>query len=287
MNIKFSESERVLKQLFNTADKFTYKGKTYDLQVVGKPTSPAGEPKTDLYVMGLCRSDNSKIEFKITYKQANADFLENKISSDRALQIFGPEWSTIISKSTFSIQNEFASKDLIYPRKLGRIEEGSITLGWKFELVNKPSGKLSGKIPLSQSQIKDIYFGTNLDQNKKDATVNGRVISNSGVANYYLDIDVSQTNSVEEILEDLIYIDDFMESSVYNNQIYFACKALNYRSKKGKWDGDRPLAVYIDWNIVNEELRGEIIYDYPLTKKGNELALKLINLIEFHKITVF
>ena len=58
--------------------------------------------------------------------------------------------------------------------------------------------------------------------------------------------------------------------------IYFACKALNYRAVANKWDGDRPLSVYVDWNIVDGKLTPSIIYSNPLGKKGNEVGDKLL-----------
>lgn len=42
--------------------------------------------------------DNQK-EFKISVKQNNADFLENKISLDRAIEILGSDAQSIIERS--------------------------------------------------------------------------------------------------------------------------------------------------------------------------------------------
>ena len=57
--------------------------------------------------------------------------------------------------------------------------------------------------------------------------------------------------------------------------IYFACKALNYRAEKDKWDGDRPLSVYVDWQVKEGKLSAELKFDRPLTIKGNEVGNKL------------
>lgn len=61
-----------------------------------------------------------------------------------------------------------------------------------------------------------------------------------------------------------------------NVDIYFACKALNYRAVTNKWDGDRPLSVYVDWNIVDGKLTPTIVYSNPLGKRGNEVGDKLL-----------
>lgn len=65
-------------------------------------------------------------------------------------------------------------------------EKGSITLGWKFELLNKSGGDLSGKMLLTDEQVVDVYAGSNLSPDKKNASVCGQIIRDSGVANYIL-----------------------------------------------------------------------------------------------------
>jgi hypothetical protein len=58
---------------------------------------------------------------------------------------------------------------------------------------------------------------------------------------------------------------------------------LNYRSFQGKWDGNRPLAVAINWSVEENKLKSEIIFDRTLLVNGSEivqnlqLALKSIN----------
>ena len=79
-----------------------------------------------------------------------------------------------------------APMQLIYKSAFQRTDAGAITLGWKFELLNVPSGDLSGDMHLSYNQVVDVYAGTNLSADKRDASVNGRPIANSGVANYIL-----------------------------------------------------------------------------------------------------
>ena len=59
-------------------------------------------------------------------------------------------------------------------------------------------------------------------------------------------------------------------------EIYFACKALNYRSFEEKWDGNRPLAVQVDWKEINGKLVPRLIYDKPLLVNGNEIAGRLL-----------
>ena len=98
----------------------------------------------------------------------------------------------------------------IYKEAFKKTEKGAITLGWKFELLNKPAGELSGKMSLTKQQIYDVYAGTNLSEEKR-------------------------------------------------------------------YDGNRPLAVQVDWKIVNEKLTSDIEFEYPLKKNGTEMANRLLN----------
>ena len=66
--------------------------------------------------------------------------------------------------------------------------------------------------------------------------------------------------------------------------IYFACKALNYRTFKGKWDGDRPLSVQVLWNAKENRLVPKLIYDKPLIIKGNEVAGRLLQYMKLLNI---
>ena len=84
----------------------------------------------------------------------NADFIENKMSSERAAQLLGENWADIIERSTTAISERFEERMLIYKNKFKRTEKGSITLGWKFELLNKNNGELSGKMMLTEQQVK-------------------------------------------------------------------------------------------------------------------------------------
>ena len=269
---QFGNSERKVRDLFSVGQVFVYNQQTYKIEEVGKPTCQHGEPKTDVYVKCHCFELNEDAEFKISFKQQNADFLENKMSAERAEQLFGPEWSVIISRALSNIIDRFKAKPLIYKTRFGKTDKGAITLGWKFELLNVESGALSGSMNLSREQLIDVYAGTNLATEKRNAAVNGVEIKDSGIANFILFEDDVQTDlqSTVDCLESIeSYIDD-------NNQIFFACKALNYRTIRKKYDGNRPLAVYIDWSVDRGKLKSILIANNPLQKGGTEIANKLI-----------
>lgn len=48
------------------------------------------------------------------------------------------------------------------------------------------SGQLSERIDLTRQQVIDVYAGTNLSEDKRNAYVNDVIIEDSGVANFIL-----------------------------------------------------------------------------------------------------
>ena len=267
--IDFGTAERRILGLLSVGSVFSFLEDKYTVVVSGKPTCSAGEPKTDIYVKG--RNNNGLcIELKISYKKDNADFLENKTSAFRAEQIFGSQWKDIIMKSTISIKGQFENRAVVFKKRQGKTESGAITLGWKFEIMNKSSGNLSGLIVLSDEQRIDIYSGTSLGDEKRNALVMGNRIENSGIANYMLT--TVMVNSTQDVIDNLVDIENFAKSEP---PLYFACKALNYRTFKEKYDGDRPLAVFVDWSVNNGILTHNLIFDKPLVTRGNEVARNL------------
>lgn len=276
----FSKDEKSIRKLFPIGTIFSYDNIAYEVIEIGKPFSEKGEPKTDIYICAVSKN-YKKREFKISFKKSNADFLENKISAERAQQLFGDNWSEIIKQSIDKLKPSFQSKKLIYKEKEGHTEKGSITLGWKFELVNKISGALSDEILLVEDQVIDVYAGTNLENEKKNAKVNEKMINDSGIANFIL-IGETDFKNAQEVIDKLISVKDYVKQ---HPKVYFACKALNYRTLKNKWDGDRPLAVYVEWGISNKKLSHNLVFDKPLEKKGNEVAKKLKTVLETLNIT--
>lgn len=265
----FGDAERRILSFMSEGTEIDFENKKYIIEISGKPTCHKGEPKTDIYV--LAKSSSDEKEIKISYKKENADFIENKMSAERAEQLFGKNWAKIIEDSTISIMDKFEDRMLIYKNKFKRTEKGAITLGWKFELLNKNSGDLSGKMRLTEEQVIDVYAGSNLAEDKRNAMVNGKVIKDSGVANYIL-MDES-INSAQDIIDKMIPIQDYVK---LHPDIYFACKALNYRTFAKKWDGNRPLSVQVNWSAEGKRLTPELVFDKPLIIKGNEIANRLI-----------
>ncbi|MGN0417415.1 hypothetical protein [Anaerostipes faecalis] len=269
----FGDFERRILGYFERGTEIFYNGRNVQVLEADKPTCSQGEPKTDIYV--LVTDGNEQEEIKISYKKENADFLENKTNAERAEQLFGSNWRGVIERSTTEIRELFEQRVRIYKEAFRRTEKGAITLGWKFELLNKPGGDLSGMIDLDKQQVYDVYAGTNLSNDKKDAMVNGRIIRNSGVADYILISD--SVNSAQDVINQMESIWEYIEKHPY---IYFACKALNYRTYKAKYDGNRPLAVQVAWRVEDGKLCSDIVFDSPLEMNGDEMAKRLITCLK-------
>lgn len=273
----FSKNELQIAKTLCIGTVFNFNEEQLTVQKVAKPQVSSGECKTDIYIEASNGHGVTK-EFKISYKQENAQFIENKMKDSRAESILGPNWRSIIESGTRNLKSKFESRAVII-KKSGR-RNGSITLGWKYELLDVQSGELSSKLKLSKEQIIDIYSGENLPEEKRNAKVDGIEIENSGVANYMLRTD--KLNNPQDIINNLQTIEEYVEM---HPDVYFACKALNYRTFDKKFDGDRPLAVQIDWENENGFLVPRYNYSDPLTRKGKEIAQKLLATLDSLGIT--
>lgn len=270
-----ADTERHIIRLFTEVNQFTYNGINYEILKIGKPRPQKGECKTDVYI--LCRDNfGNNTEFKISIKQSDADFLENKMTYERAVEIFGNEADKILSESILKIKKSFENEPLVNFSKFKRTEPNCIKIGWKFELLNKSGGDKSSELILNDEQKIDVYSGSNLSISKRDCYVKGHVIENSGVANFIIEVD--------NIVDDLnYYINKLEEINAYaiEQKIFFACKALNYRVNADKWDGNRPLSVFCDWSLDNEnKLSAKIIFDKPLQFKGNAIGDNIRELLK-------
>lgn len=278
LSMPFGAAEHRILSYFERGTKFMYRGRQVTVEESGKPSSSSGEPKTDIYVLvdGYGGTD----EIKISYKKINADFLENKIGKDRAVQLFGPAWSDIIRNSTECIENQFLDRYLIYKKRFHGARKGSITLGWRFELLNVKNGDLSDRLDLDLDQVYDVYAGENLSEDKRNAYVNGRRVPGSGVANNLLMID--QVFSAQDIVNNMISIDEYVDS---HPNLFFACKALNYRTFEKKIEGNRPLAVQVDWYVDKGKLTPELDFENPLERKGYEMRDQLLRSLAYLNIS--
>jgi hypothetical protein len=268
-------TERNILELFTNVKQFYFENRNYEILKIGKPRPSKGECKTDIYILAVDTITNDKREIKISIKQSNADFLENKISLNRAKEIFGDNVTEVLMNSIKSVKDSFLEDYLIYFYGHKRTKGKCIKIGWKFELLNKHGGERSGLIQLKEDQKTDVYSGSNLSLEKRDAKVFGEIIQESGVANYILEVS-NYGEDLDYYLNKLIPINEFIK----DQNIYFACKAINYRCEDDKWDGNRPLSVYLNWFIDKGKLKAEFIFDKPLEINANEIGLKIKSILK-------
>ena len=104
----YQEIEELAKQIFKAGEKFSYEDQEYTIEFSGKPRPAKGECKTDLYVLTK-NYNGEKREFKFSIKKDNYQFLENKINSETAEEIFGPDFKKIISEQSTKLTEKFNS----------------------------------------------------------------------------------------------------------------------------------------------------------------------------------
>lgn len=276
---KHGDTERYIIELFEDSKDFFFEGEKLKIVKIGKPRPKKGECKTDVYILALNKDNGEHREIKISIKQNDADFLENKMSFERAVEFFGPRAKEILTESIKTVTDSFLEDFLVYFSKHTRTEEKCIKIGWKFEFINKNGGKRSGKIELDREQKINVYSGSNLNNEKKNSKVKGEEIINSGVANYILEVE-NTTGDLSYYINNILPIEEYAE----NQEIHFACKAINYRAQKNKWDGNRPLSVYIDWRLEEGKIKAEFVMDKPLEMKANVIGLNIQKILKELKI---
>lgn len=285
------KSEKQVTELFQKGSKFIFKGIEYEVVESGKPKCQraskgerGGEPKTDIYVKAISPAKEN-LELKISYKKETADFIENKITAQRAEEILGSNWKEVLKEKVSLIAKQFLEKDIIYMESKGSVSKGSITLGWRFELCDKVQGKISVNMDLNENQKQEVYAGANRLMRYRDAIVNGKVIDNSGVANYILR--KSKVNDIQEAIDNMKSIEEYLQ---IHNDVFMKCAAVNYRTivennrKNIEGNGIRSLLVYIEWFVKEGKLTPKVIFDKPLQYNGKEVSANLLNALNALKI---
>lgn len=277
----YGQTEHDVTNLFPKGKEFFYDDHHYKVIISGKPRPSRGECKTDTYIRAIDENQDIR-EFKISIKQTNAEFLENKMTLERAKEIFGNDAQEIIKNCIASIAQNIKTDYLIHVKSGHHTEAKSIRLGWKFELLRNDGGNRAGNINLTREQKLNVYAGTALSDEKKNCMVDGKKIDGSGIANMFVELEPGE-NDLKTVLDKMIPIEVFIDSN--NSDLCFACKALNYRATPDKWDGDRPLAVYVDWKLEDGTLTSKVVMDKPLEHRGNEIGERVRAILKQLKIS--
>ena len=255
-------AETKIRNMLKKIKTFELNSSEYEIVQLSKPTvsGGGGETKTDIYIRAKNKSNNKEEEIKISYKKPSFSFVENKIKSNRAKAIYGNNWSKIIQEQINEIRDNFLAKPLVYFEKNGRIEKGSITLGWRYEMEHSGSRSLGAKI--KQDIAAQVWENKGAQAQYKDGIVDGKEIPLSGMPNFCLTIDPEDINTPDDIFGNLV---SMRELILTHGDITAAFLAQNYRSHKQKQEGNRRhLGVWIEWKILNGKLACEYVFDKPL-----------------------
>lgn len=279
----YGKLEHKVISLFSPGTKFNWNNEDYIVVFSDKPQAKGGEPKTDVYILASKNTDSEKyIELKISCKLFGTnEFQENKIKADRAKQIWGENWSDILTTAFEEISDKFYNTEVYFPLGSGRTKETQFTNGWKVEIASK-SRELSRPLNLTNQEIRDyIYKGTSLDDSKKNALVDGKIITNSGVAEYMLVTTPESINSTSDVLENIILIDDY---EIVPHYIIFT--ANNFRVLENKSDGNRPLGAQVLWSadLVDNKMTHSIEFSHPLDPNYSGKAISERTMNEINKL---
>jgi hypothetical protein len=238
INSTFVDHEEDIRRLFKLNSSVFFEGSQYYIVDVFKPhTDTGGEPKTDIFVL---ISDNNGLpkQMKITYKKSNSEFLENKASEERASLILGANYKTIISSSAKSLK--------VDKRQFYNYSKNSYVLGYRLDIMSVPA-KGYAPVVLTEQQLKEIYSGSNIEENKRNAIIGNERLANSGIADYILVGD--SFKGAQDVIDNMIHIDKYVKK---NPKVFIAFKAVNYFADADKWDGNRPLALNVKWEKNNK-----------------------------------
>jgi hypothetical protein len=267
----FIQSEDKLREMIDNSQDFEYEGKKYLVSKCCKPMLQGigGEVKTDVFILAECILNKEVKEFKISYKKPNWAFMENKLKKEKAEQIYGPKWSSIIRSQIIEIREKgyFEDAKLFYAfKRKRRIYPGSFTVGWRNEIEKDSSRKLHAIV--KQDILEQVYASKGQHEKYRNAIVDGDVYENSGVPNYYLEIDASAIKSTNDIFNNIISISEAMKS--HSPSASFL--AQNYDPINDKQHGgtNRDLGVYVRWYAEGSMLHHEIVYDRPLEINSND-----------------
>ena len=263
-----SNVREIIDDAKNSHKKFTFENKKYEIIQNHKPSR---ETKTDFYLVASGLDDSKERVFKISYKKLSFSFIENKIKPKRIPYIYGKNWSRILQEQTDSIRDAFNARTLINFKSKKR----PITLGWRFEMeINKQSGnrKLSTIVQLDIAS--QVFWGDNCADEMRDAKVNGKKVSNSGIPDFILIKDDKDIHDIQDVFDDL---QDIREYATNHSKIRASFLAQNYiwESEKNCWttQGEkRNLAVWVNWYVDKKgKLCGVLVFDNPLVESEGVL----------------
>lgn len=266
---QYMQKENSVLGLFKEGEIVEHAGRSYLVKTADKPFAQdnRGEPKTDVYILLEDRMSGEPKEIKISYKSANYQFLENKMSGNRFSSIFTEEEGDEIM--ALLPQNDRVNREFEISTSALLNEDSRLTLGYRLDIM---ASDASGYMPITVSEetMTEILGGAKLEETKRNGIIHGREVENSGVADHILVGD--DFEDANDALSKVVPISEYVKEDS-NRVIALAPKAVNmipHRAKhfggdKAKpWDGNRPLAISLNWTREGDRLVGR-----PNMKKGS------------------
>jgi len=304
--------ERKVRDVINNAKSFKWNGQNYQVIECAKPTADKGEPKTDTYIKAKNVSTKKIIEIKISTKKRDWAAVENKVTAKRARYIYGEKFIEIVAAQNNELKEIFSSLPLIYFQKKRGNERGTITLGWRYEIMyesakDKPDGKRRPPrktgLWIKEEIYPQIYWGKGCAPRHMDAKVNGKIVKNSGIPDWMLIKNKDEIENTDDIFSDLEPIKEFgkkhkeldltylkqnyrtelrKECDCGTNYRWILDKCPNCSSKKRKNKASvaiqgmkRELPVWTKWEVVKGKLRGTVVVSTPFKKTSGEVLKNL------------
>lgn len=282
-NSRLTDSEATILGLFPGEKVFGYHGHRYQVLVSGKPIpnprygkrDAKGEPKTDVYLL-LRNLDTGHLrELKISHKKPTADFIENKLTYERMLQIFGNGQAVddVLHDAIRNMRPKVLGRSVYVPESRYLVQGGSYCLGYRLDIVLRHLGELSMPANMPDDAKLELITGSRLVQAKRDALVHNREITGAGVANAVLSIPVTPETGTTEVLEGLQSAQAYASTLVP----FFKLSAVNYRSERSNCERFRLLLFRYEWEADTEGML--IAYlkdDMPLRHMSSEMAKRLV-----------
>lgn len=278
------EKEDQILKLFPAGSIVEFEGRSHSVLESDKPSSQngQGEAKTDVYILLKDRMSGETNEVKLTYKSESYQFLENKMSGNRFSSIFSEkeqkEILTLLPKNErVNREFEIETSDLLN-------SDSKLTLGYRLDIMSSDAAGYMA-INVSRETMSEIIAGHKIDEEKRNGIINGNVVEDSGIATHIL-IGEDFENA-DEVLSKIVSISDYVDKDE-NRAIALAPKAVNMIPSRAKifggdktkpWDGNRPLAVSMQWTREGTKLVAkpnvDSIFSQWAHQVGEELLIKV------------
>jgi len=282
------ENEIELMRLFAPGTRFVFTdGIEYVSQICTKPRpqTPGGEPITDVYIDALSTTNKDHLILKISLKKIGWEFIKNHMQENDFTDIFfddPEEQIQFYQNQSVQLLQNVPVIDLGIGNKINaRMGNGSMTLGWEMMITNRTRSLSLGVLP--PRYVREAILGENMEERRRHALVNGKVINNSGIPTHVLEMNIDQNTTANDVFQTMVTSDEFVEEQQDN--LHLILKANNYRSlsdksSSGRCDGTRYLFVQNSWNLSeNNCLSRQLDTEHPFGE-NNPVRQSLENALE-------